>query len=541
MAWWAPTLLFRSLKRLTLLTSCAIFVLIALAPVFFAFGTSLYQNGAFTLQNYQFVLAEPRQFSLLRTSLSVAAGTSFFSLILGVPLAHFIHRTDIYLKRIIRYLYLVPLIIPSHIHAVAWIFLLGRAGMANQLAQAAFGQSFFGIYSVPGAIWVMTLSHFPIITLFVLAGLDTLDQRLEEAGLLTRTRFAVLSRITLPLIMPNIIAGAIIVFLFGLSNYGVPSLLRINTYPVEIFAQFSAFYDPGKAVALCLPLVAIVIVLLVLQRWYMKGRPYLSIGGNHRPTQRITLGKWRLPVSALILFLLMVAVGFPLVTLLMQTGSLKAWGLAFKTAWPQMVTSLILAGSAATLALILNFFIAYTLEKTDWKLRGLLDILSFIPFALPGAVLGIGMIGIWNRPEMAWVYDSLAVVALICIARFSPFAVKAVESNLKQVHPHLEEAALLVNGSWFSRLRHVTAPLTRPGCAAGWIITYIFCMGELGATLLVVPPGQSTLSIRIYTLMHYGAGNLVACLCLVLVALSLIPAAATIKFGKRTAQQGENR
>ena len=387
----------------------------------------------------------------------------------------------------------------------------------------SLNDSFFNIYGMRGAILVLTLSYFPVITILTISGLTATNRELEEAGAIVSSDFYVLIKITIPLILPNIMGGTILVLIFSVLNYGVPSLLRLNTYPVEIFARFSAFYDVKGAVALSLPLMLLTFILTGFHYHCMKDRPYITVGSDTKTPHPFNLGSLRIPGFGFLTVIILLSAVFPIVTLMIESGSLKAYQVAFKTAYPQIVTSFVLSAAAATFTVMLAFFISYTSEKTDWKGRHLTDFLSFIPFAVPGAILGIGMIRIWNRPAADFIYESSGVVIFAYIARFSPFAVKAISANLRQIHPHLEEAAVLSDASWIKQIVRIVMPLAKPGIIAGWVITFIFCMGELSATLLVVPPGETTLSVRIYTVMHYGAGNLVACLCLMLIVVTLIP------------------
>lgn len=513
------------MRKLTLISALAIFAVVALLPVLWIIVDSLILDGGLSLKSYGGLLSENRQINLFKNSLILALGTVSLSLFFGVPLAFLIARTDLYLKRYLKYLYLVPLIIPPYINATAWIFLLGTKGHLNLIIEKLLliDGPFFTIYGMKGAILVLGLSYFPIITILTVSGLSSMDRGLEEAGMLNSTRLRVLRKITLPLIMPNILAGTIFVLIFSISDYGVPALLRLNVYPVEIFAQFSAFYNSKGAVALSLPIILVTFFLIWLQRQYMKDRTYITLGTSTRIPRPFNLGYWRIPASAFAAFIILLSVVIPISILIIESGSFMAYKVAFKTAHKQILTSLILALTAATLATILSFFISYILEKTKWQGKGLIDLLSFVPFAVPAAILGIGLIKVWNRPAADLIYGSSVIVIFVYIARFSPFTIRSISANFKQINTNLEEAAIISHASWTKRTVKILMPLARPGLLAGWIITFIFCMGELGATLLVVPPGKATLSIRIYTLMHYGAGNLVACLSLILIAITLIP------------------
>ncbi len=513
------------MKKFTLTSSVIVFAVVALIPAIWVIADSLVHNSGLSLESYKGILAEKRQTDLFANSITLASGTVFFSLIIGAPLGFLIARTNLYFKKYINCLYIIPLIIPPHVNAIAWIYLLGTKGRLNLILEKLFlsDSPFFNIYGIKGSVFVLTLSYFPIITILTISGLSSADRGLEEAATVICGRFHALRKITFPLAMPNIITGTIFVFIFSISNYGVPSLLRINTYPVEIFARFSAFYDSKGAVALSLPLLFIVFVLAGFQHRYMKNRSYITVGTHTKTNIPINLKAWKIPGAGFAMLIIFVSVALPIFTLITESGSVMAYKTAFKTAHRQILNTLVLSLGGATSVTVLGFFVSYAIEKTKFPGRRLMDYLSFIPFAMPASIMGIGLIRVWNRPATDMIYTSFIIVIFAYTARFSLFGIRTVSANLRQVNQNLEEAAIISDASWRARLFNILIPLTKPGLLAGWIITFIFCMGELGVTLLVVPPGTETLSVRIYTLMHYGAGNLVACLCLILIFITLIP------------------
>lgn len=482
-------------------------------------------EGNISIESYKTLSMDSRQLILLKNSLYLAFGTACLSVIIGAPLGFLIARTDIYFNRYFKYLYLVPLLISPYINAIVWISLLGQKGSINLFFMKLFSlqEPIFTIYGIKGAIWVLSLSYFPLITLLTVSGLHSMNQKLEEAGRLTKTEFGVLKGITMPLITPFIISGAIFVFIFALSSYGVPSLLRVNVFPIEIFAQFSAYYDNSSATALSAPIVFISILLILWQRKYMGKKSYVTLENSSGKARIIKLKKRKGIISVYPFFILFLSVVTPLFVLFLRSGSLTVYLTAFKTASSQIISSFTLAFAAATLMVILGFFISCVIERSKVRGRALMDILTFIPFAVPATVLGIGLILVWNRPVVEMIYGSSLIIIFGYVSRFIPFVIRAISANMKQVNRNLEEAAVMANVSWITRVSRISIPLLAPGLLAGWAIAFILSMGELGTTLLVIPPGEATLPIRIYTLMHYGANQLVAALCIILIAMTLIP------------------
>ncbi|MCD4722379.1 MAG: iron ABC transporter permease [Desulfobacula sp.] len=513
------------MKKIILLTSLAFFIIIVLLPAIWIGVDSFFHQGHLSFESYKNVLMKNGQGIFFLNTIRLAFCATLLSLLIGVPLGFLLERVDLSFHRFVKYLYLVPLIIPPHIHAIAWISLLGTNGFINQFLNNLFHLEtpIFTIYGLVGSVLILGLSYFPIITALTISGLRSIDQQMEDAGKIITHNFDVTRRITLPLVLPHIIAGAVFVFIFSMINYGVPSLLRVNVFPVEIFAQFSAFYDSKGAVALSMPLVLIAFILILVQDRYMKDKSYITIGAGAKTLTRINPGNWQIAAWIFEVFIILVSVVLPITILFYEAGSLASYITAVKTAHKQILTSLGLSVIAATVAVSLSFFIAYILEKTQWQGKGIIKLFSFLPFIVLPAILGIGMIQVWNRPQFDFIYTSSAIVVVVFMARFSPFALQAISANLRQININLEEAACLSHVTWQDQILKILIPLANPGLITGWIMVFILSMGELGASLLVMPPGQATLSIRIYTLMHYGAGNLVASLCLILIAITLIP------------------
>lgn len=469
------------------------------------FCNSLVINGHISFIKYQELLNHARQIKLFLNSLLLGIGVSVFSLLIGVPMGICLSRTDIYLRRYLQYLYLLPLLIPPFIAAIGWIELL---------------PSWF--YGLPAAIFVLGLSYFPFVTILIISGMVSVGRELEDAGRLVYGEFAVLRKLTLPLIKPNIIAGAIFVFIFALSSYSVPSLLRLNTYPVEIFAQFSAFYDPQKATALAVPLIAVTLALACIARYVMGKRSYVSVGGAQKP-MLYALGKARVGMFVFVCAMIFISVIIPLIMLLRRAGGLQSYKTAFKTGGLQIIHTVVLAAIAATVVSFLSFFISYLVERKRGKMALLLESVSLLAFAIPATVVGISLISFWNREFSQFIYGSWIMIIIGYTVRFLPFGIRVAAAGIKKVPQELEDAAELVKTHWLDKLKGIVLPLTHPALIVAWAITFVLAIGELEATLLIIPAGETTLPIRIFTLMHYGANKLVAALSVILVALGAIP------------------
>lgn len=469
------------------------------------FGNSVFIDGKISFIKYQELLNHSRQIKLFLNSLLLGTGVSLFSLVIGLPLGICLSRTDIYLRRYLRHTYLLPLLTPPFIVAIGWIEL--------------FPSWFYGL---PATIFVLGLSFFPFVTILVISGLVSVNRELEDAGRLVHPELTVLRKITLPLIKPNIIAGVIFIFIFALSSYSVPSLLRLNTYPIEIFAQFSAFYDPQKATALAVPLLAVTLILIYIARYIMGERSYVSVVGTEKP-KIYALGKSRLLIFVFVCALVLISVIIPIIMLMHRAGELKSYKIAFKTGGLQIINTLILAAIAATVVSVISFFIGYLIERKKGKMGITLETVSMLLFAVPATAVGISLISFWNQRFSQFIYASWIMIIIGYTVRFLPFGIRVASASIKKVPQELEEAAGLVKMHWLGKLKSIVLPLTHPALIVAWIITFVLAIGELETTLLIIPAGETTLPIRIFTLMHYGANKLVAALSIILVAIGVIP------------------
>jgi len=451
-------------------------------------------------------------------SLLIATGTVICSLILGLPLAIFLVKTDLPFKKWLKYLYLIPIFIPPSIMALTWISL---------------GGSMKWLFSPFGAIALLTLCFFPFITLLSSGGLSAVGRDLEEAARLDYAEMGVLRHITLPYAFGYILAGALFVFVFAISNYEIPALLGINTFPVEIFAQFSGYYNPQKAFLLSLPLVGLTTLLIIIAGRTLQGRDYVAIGQTWSKPRIIKLSS-KVKVAALgfIATLLGASVIFPFSVLARRAEGFAVYLKAIKLSWHELNFSLFWAILGTILVVVFSFFIAYIIERSKTKFRHLLYYASILPFAVPATVLGIVLIKLFNREALNFVYTTPIILLIGYFFRFSPFAIRILSASIAHIDKDLESEAKLCGAGFFRRIFIIVAPLCRPGLVISLAIVFALIMGELGMTILVVPAGASTLILKIYTLMHYGAGKLVAALALISVMVILILIGLLLSFNK---------
>ena len=419
-----------------------------------------------------------------------------------------------------------------------WIFsILGRTGLLGALLPEPWSQKislkFFGL---PGCAFVLATAFTPIATLLTIAFLRTVNPQLEHAARLVSGWPNILLRITLPLMTPAISFAGVLIFLLSIGEISVPMYLRFPVYPVETLTQFAAFYDFRAANVAASPLFLLTLIILGLQTGLH--RRLLQLGRRTPSAEMvlIALGRWRATVLALLLALAIVLVVLPIGALVVQSHSLESYGTALARAGESLLRSVAFAAIAATLLTVFGFFWGYLAERRTLSIWWVNEWLALLLLALPGSVIGIGLIGLWNHPATNFIYASPAILILGYLAQYAVLPMGTVSAAIAAVPPSLEEAAWLSGAGWFATLRRIVAPLAGRGLLAAWLISYVFCIRDVGISIVVYPPGYDTLPVRILTLMANGAPSLIAALCIILAAITILPictAGLWIRFASR--------
>jgi iron(III) transport system permease protein len=516
-------------RRITLLLVVITLVVVGLLPLAAMLGKSFNVDGRLTFALYEKVFADPGQlWTPIGHSLTLAALAAGGATGLGVPLGLLLGKSDLPLRRAFAVLLSIPLLLPPYVLAVCWFNLLATGGPMARVVPATTSQWLSGLlFGLPGCLWVLVSAFMPVVMILTLVYLHAINPRLEEAARLHAGWPPTLRVVTLPMILPGILFGAILVFLLVLGEVGVPMFLHYPVFPVETLTQFAAFYDFGAAAAAATPLLAIVLSVLALERRFLRDRVYrLRPTTPGRQLLLVPLGRWRTPALLTVSAIAIAIVVLPLLALVASSLSPFAYREAWAKAADSLGRSLVFAALGATLLSVLGFFCGYLIHHRALRVWRAVDTLTLLLFTLPGTVIGVGLIALWNRPATGLLYASAAMVILAYLAQYTAITSRITLATLGNVPPSLEEAAQMAGAPWFARLRHVVLPAALPGVAAAWVIGFIFCLRDLGASMLVYPAGQETLPVRIYTLMTNGAPSVIAALCVILVAFTLLSLAA---------------
>jgi len=371
--------------RWTLIIGVILFGVLVLAPVVWMFASSVSGDQGLSLQAYRQLLTSARQWGLLRNSLLMAGATSAAAIALGLPLAFLLIRTQLPLRRFFLPLLITPAVVPSYVFAMAWIHLLGKRGFITVYMERLVGlrEPVLNLYGMPGTVLVLSLSYFPIVMLITCMALKAVDARHEEAGMLYVGWKRTLFGITLKQALPASLAGGVLVFVLSLANFGVPSLLGLHVYTVEIYSKFNAFYDVPGATASAFPLLMLCLLALLAYRLCLRRRSYVSLSTHARRAGLMALGAWRWIGFAVCCLIAVVAVILPVGILLRQAGGLSSYIKAFQSAGDEMANSLLTGALAATALTLLGFPVAYLVARSRSRASAAFDFLAFVPFAVP--------------------------------------------------------------------------------------------------------------------------------------------------------------
>ena len=526
-------------KKLTLGFFFTLFLATTFLPIVWMFGNSVYEEGKFSFVYYKDIFLTQKYGKVIANSLILASLTTILSSVIGVPAGFLLAKTNLPLKKYFKICFFIPLIIPSYITGIAWVNLLGKTGFLNNV----FSQYMLlspesisnFIYSTYGVSFILSINLFPVVMLVTEYALKSVNPRLEESGLVVGSVFQVFRSITFPLIAPAILSSMMIVFVLSLSEFGVPSLLQVNVLTTQIFTQFSAFYNEKAATAIAFPLIAITLVLIILEQIYLRGKSFEILGrtsSNSTLQYNIT---W-LNVIGLIFctFVLLLFVATPLSTLILNTKTISAYYDAVLLAKNGITNSILFGSIGATFLTFIGFFLGYLSENIRSRLKNSTAAFIWIFFAVPATVSGIGLIKLWNRPEgvCQFIYSSLWIVIIGYVARFLPLSSRIMSNYLKQIPHAMEEAGTVTGASWYRILGKILLPLQGYGLIATWLISFMFCIGELGTTILVYPPGHETLPIALFTIMANSPTDVVSALSIIIVVMTLLPVGVFLAVSK---------
>ena len=516
-------------------------IVLVVLPLLFLLAGSFRGEQGLSLEHFAEALSGRLYLQALGNSLVLGAWTGLFSILIGLPMAWAVSRTNVPGPALFRVTATLSYLSPPFLTAIAYVNLFSpNAGLINVLMRDVIGAPWltFNIFTMAGLVLVTVLHTFPFVFLLASSALQSVDASYEEAAQMLgagKLRTALL--VTLPLIAPAVLAGTLLAFVNAIALFGSQAILglpgRIVTLPTRIYALFDYPPQYGLASALSLLFIAITVAALYVQHRFLARRSYVTVGGKGGRRQLVDLGPLRWLLFAFCVLVFVVAIVLPYGALIAVSLS-KSWGLSF---WQGLtlanyrfvlfeygvtqraiLNSLLLATLAATIVVLLGTVIGWIDVRTRAPGRRLLDYVSLVPLGLPGIVMAVALIQFWLTMPVA-LYGTLTILLLAYVGRYMPLGVRAANSSLRQIDPALEESARVLGASWGRTLREVTLPLIRPGLFAGWLLVFVPVIQELSASILLFSSSSITLAVAVYNLYETGYTEPVAALAMVNMAI----------------------
>jgi iron(III) transport system permease protein len=557
---------WRDPLTLTVAGLAVVLAFLALYPTAMLFYGSfttapLGEPGEATLANYVTAYTDPDTYRLLLDSFVFAAGSSLLSIILAATLAWITARTNAPLRRIFELTAIVPNIFPPLLIAIAWTLLASpTVGLLNAALAGLFGLSRgpLNIYSMPGLVFVEALILTPLGYLIISAAMRGMDPSLEESARMAGSgQLRIMRRITFPLMRPALLAAGTLNFVRALESFDTPAIIalpaRIEVFTTKIYREALAAYPPDYNLAATygVSLLAIALAFVALyRRFTSRVETFATVTGKGYRPNLIDLGRWRIAVSAVALAILTLMVILPVSMLALtsllpyyhvptlesvQLATLKHYAYIFENerVFRALGNSVLLAVVGATLAMALAALTGYITVKTKVRGRGLLDGLTFLPWAFPSTALAIGLLWGYVRLPVP-IYATLGILLIAYVTRFLPYGLRAVSSTIVQVHKELEEASRACGGGFWTTLRRILLPLMRPGLIAGWILLATIFMREFSLSLFLYTPSSEPVGPLLYFLWLDGLTGPLGALGMLVSLVSAVLVAVASRYARLT-------
>ena len=507
---WLPYLI----GGLTIFILCAFLLYPIIKSVLFSFikkGDAL-ALANLTLFNFQRFVETASYQDALWHSITIGFWSTLVSTMLALPAAYALARVAMPFRNFILALSIIPLISPPFVGSYAWIILLGRRGIFTHYLQAWFGIELPTIYGPFGIVLAMSLHYFPFVLLFVQGALSAADPYIEEsAEIMGASRWRIIRTVTLPLVIPAIGAGALIVLVRTFGNFGVPAILGGEYYvlPTLIFYQIQGYFNLNGASAIAMVNVAITLMAILVLARVNRRRRFVTVTSTTRAARRQTgigvriaanVYVWGLLFVALLPQFLIIATSFAekwVATLFPVAYGFDNYVRVYEKLMTPIMNSLLLAGGATLLCVLFGTLAAYTAVRKRFVGKWALDLTIMLPFVLPGIVTGVAYLTTFNSGLIILSGTGWILVLAYFIRRLA-YIFRAVSAAIIQVDQKIEEASAICGAMWGRTMRKVTVPLVAPGILAGGILVFSTLITELSVTIFLYSARWKTISVEIF-------------------------------------------
>ena len=498
-------------------------------PLLYLVYRAFFPEGSFSLEAFARVYTYKLNWTALSNTIITASASMILGVIIAFPLAWLIGRTNLYFKKFFRTLFVMTYMVPPYVGAMAWLRLLNpTVGILNQWLAKIFNLSEmpFNIYSVGGLIWVLTTFYYPYAFITISRAMEKMDPSLEEASKISgASPLKTVATITMPMMMPSIVAAALLVFVSAASCYGIPSIIgapgNVDTVTTRIidFVYLGSSEGLSDATTLAVFLMLVANIILYLSTFVVGRKQYITVSGKSTRPNIVDLGKWRIPVTALVIIFAIIVVGIPFATVfatsfttnmgksLFEAGNFttKYWQVVFtrQQILNSAKNSIISASVAATAGIVISCVMAYLLTRTRAKGRHIPDFLITLGSGTPSIVIALGLIMTMNGKFIINIYNPLFIMIVAYMIKYLMMGMRTIVSAMSQIHESLEEAAQISGAGWIKRFKDITIPLIAPSVVAGWFLIFMPCFYELTMSTLLYSTDTKTIGFELYQYQTY--------------------------------------
>lgn len=465
------------------------------------------------MENFKRFFERKYYYQSLINSMWVTSCVTILSIILGSALAYFMTAFKVRGKKFVEILVIVSLLSPPFIGAYSWVLLGGRSGVVTQFLMNTFHVNVPSIYGFTGILLVLTLKLYPFIYLYVSGALKKIDSSLIEAAeSLGCSGIKKVATVILPLILPTVLAGALMVFMNALADFGTPMLIGegFNVMPVMIYSEFinEVGGQANFAAAMAVLMVVLTTLIFLVQKYVVSKKSFTM--SSLRPMQAKRLHGIKNMIMHVGIYLLVFLSIIPQLTVT-YTSFLKTNGSIFVDGFSLESYETIFAnlGTAITNTYVFSFIaifvivffgmlVAYiTTRRKSW-LTDMIDTLTMFPYIIPGSVLGITLLLAFNDDPFI-LSGTAAIIIISLVIRRLPYTLRSSSAILYQISPSVEEASISLGASPLKTFFKITAVMMIPGVLSGAILSWITCISELSSSVILFTGETKTMSVAIYT------------------------------------------
>jgi iron(III) transport system permease protein len=503
-------------------------------------------EGAFNLDGYRAMLSRTNAIVLLNT-IVLSLVKTVLAMVVALFLAWIVARTDTPGRAMLEVLITLPFYIPPILTAMAWGMLATPKGGLINLAWTGMTGSrdpLVNIYSYGGVVWHMMQYSTPFLFLLMVGAFKSMDPALEESSRMSgATATTTFRRVTLGLMLPVTTSAFILSFIRGVESFesalifGTPAGIEVITTEIYHLIHHTNRPDYQQATALALGIMVLMFGLVAWQWQLLGGRSFFTVTGKGYTPRVTRLGRWRwatfafcmlffvitvvLPVGQLVISSFFKFFGFYRTSMLTLDHYSAAW--SNRLLWRALGNTLLLGVLGATATMMLGGVVAYVLVRTRFRIRRVLEILAWLPWMMPGMVLGVGFLWAYAlMPGPIQLYGTLWALLVAYVTLGTPLAVRTMTGAFAQLAHDLEECSRVHGAAWWTTFRRILLALAWPAFAVGWILIFFIILRELSASILLYSVGNEVLSVVVMRLWTEGKAGQVSVIALVMLALIFV-------------------